>query len=117
MSKCLFHFQTFPEKERRQKIVARLPNITKLNGSPIYEQEREEAERAYIRQFLDEEVKPKRLELDRVQKYSLCSPPQGTPCLTAPSIRSTAQIKETNHNIDIIFAATRPLRDPQGIEL
>ncbi|XP_071175636.1 tubulin-specific chaperone cofactor E-like protein isoform X2 [Mytilus edulis] len=65
--KDLPFIQTLPEKERRQNIVARLPNITKLNGSPVHEQEREEAERAYIRNFLDAESKPQRFyELEEI---------------------------------------------------
>ncbi|XP_076110268.1 tubulin-specific chaperone cofactor E-like protein isoform X1 [Mytilus galloprovincialis] len=65
--KDLPFIQTLPEKERRQNIVSRLPNITKLNGSPVHEQEREEAERAYIRNFLDAESKPQRFyELKKI---------------------------------------------------
>ena len=41
---------------RRQHLVARLPNIRTLNGGdPVSEVEREQAERAFIRAFLDTE--------------------------------------------------------------
>ncbi|XP_052060277.1 tubulin-specific chaperone cofactor E-like protein isoform X2 [Mytilus californianus] len=65
--KDLSFIKKLSEKERRQNIVSRLPNITKLNGSPVHEQEREEAERAFIRNFLDAETKPKRFyELEEI---------------------------------------------------
>ena len=41
-------------------VVAYLPNITRLNGSRVQEQEREDAERSFIRRFLSAEVKPSR---------------------------------------------------------
>ncbi|PIK40436.1 hypothetical protein BSL78_22719 [Apostichopus japonicus] len=50
------------EKESRQLVVARLPHVTKLNNSPISEPEREDAERAFIRKFMDSTEKPKRYE-------------------------------------------------------
>ncbi|KAK7497115.1 hypothetical protein BaRGS_00011645 [Batillaria attramentaria] len=55
------------EKERRQLLVARLPNITRLNGSPVTAEEREDAERAFIRAFMDSDEKPERYhELEEV---------------------------------------------------
>ncbi|XP_060077545.1 tubulin-specific chaperone cofactor E-like protein [Ylistrum balloti] len=52
--------EEYNEKVRRQMIIARLPNITHLNGSPINEVEREDAERAFIRFFMDKENQPRR---------------------------------------------------------
>ncbi|KAJ8034803.1 Tubulin-specific chaperone cofactor E-like protein [Holothuria leucospilota] len=49
-------------KESRQLVIARLPRITKLNNSPIFEAEREDAERHLIRKYMDEPDKPKRYE-------------------------------------------------------
>ena len=47
--------------ERRMLLVARLPNITILNGGDkIPSNEREDAERAFIRFYLNEEEKPTR---------------------------------------------------------
>ena len=47
--------------ERRSLLVARLPNISILNGGDkIPANEREDAERAFIRFYLNEEEKPKR---------------------------------------------------------
>lgn len=46
------------KKERRQQMVARLPNLEKLNGTPISETEREAAERMFIRLYMDSEEKP-----------------------------------------------------------
>ena len=40
--------------------MALLPNITLLNGSPVFVTEREDAERAYIRLYMDDEEKPSR---------------------------------------------------------
>ncbi|XP_078590193.1 tubulin-specific chaperone cofactor E-like protein [Branchiostoma floridae x Branchiostoma japonicum] len=48
------------EKLRRQMVIARLPQIVRLNGSSVSEAEREDAERAFIRHFLDSEEKPER---------------------------------------------------------
>ena len=52
--------QALEEKQRRQQIIARLPNIERLNGSPVLEGEREDAERAFIRLYMDQDVKPNR---------------------------------------------------------
>lgn len=52
--------ENYNEKMRRQMIIARLPNITHLNGSPITMVEREDAERAFIRFFMDRENPPSR---------------------------------------------------------
>ncbi|XP_055866633.1 tubulin-specific chaperone cofactor E-like protein [Biomphalaria glabrata] len=52
--------EAMPEMFRRQRTIALLPNITHLNGSRIGETEREDAERAYIRFFLDKGEKPAR---------------------------------------------------------
>ena len=54
--------QAVEEKLRRQQLVARLPNITRLNGSAVTESERVDAERAFIRLFMDSEEKPDRSE-------------------------------------------------------
>ncbi|CAH1254869.1 TBCEL [Branchiostoma lanceolatum] len=48
------------EKLRRKMVIARMPHIVRLNGSSVSEEEREDAERAFIRHFLDSEVKPER---------------------------------------------------------
>ncbi|KAL3885866.1 hypothetical protein ACJMK2_025897 [Sinanodonta woodiana] len=48
------------EKERRQFIIARLPKLTRLNGSEVTKAEREDAERAFIRHYINIEEKPKR---------------------------------------------------------
>ncbi|KAK3107515.1 hypothetical protein FSP39_016332 [Pinctada imbricata] len=61
------------KKTRRQQIIARLPNIEQLNGSPIPEGEREDAERAFIRQYMDQEERPNRYyELE--EKYGKLDP-------------------------------------------
>merc|ERR1712088_506023 len=47
--------------ERRMLLIARLPNIAILNGGDkIPSNEREDAERAFIRFYLNEDEKPKR---------------------------------------------------------
>ncbi|XP_060596320.1 tubulin-specific chaperone cofactor E-like protein isoform X1 [Ruditapes philippinarum] len=54
-------------KQRRQHFVARLPNIKQLNGSNVTETERDEAERAFIRYFMDSDQKPARFaELEKI---------------------------------------------------
>lgn len=52
----------FLAHERRQLLVALLPNVRKLNGgAPISNTEREDAERAFIRKYIQEEgEKPER---------------------------------------------------------
>ena len=56
----------FTRKEKRMLLVARLPNVTVLNGGDmITKTEREDAERAFIRHFLDT---PEELRLSRWQE-------------------------------------------------
>ncbi|XP_032085011.1 tubulin-specific chaperone cofactor E-like protein isoform X2 [Thamnophis elegans] len=45
--------QSYTNEERRKLVIARLPSITKLNGSVITEGEREDSERFFIRYYLD----------------------------------------------------------------
>ncbi|XP_063993981.1 tubulin-specific chaperone cofactor E-like protein [Diachasmimorpha longicaudata] len=55
----------YTEHERRQLLIARLPNVETLNGGGIISsQEREDAERAFIRYYMD---KP---EADRPERYA-----------------------------------------------
>lgn len=50
----LWESHDYTEHERRQLLVARLPNIEMLNGGGNIEpQEREDAERAFIRYYMD----------------------------------------------------------------
>ncbi|CAB0000895.1 unnamed protein product [Nesidiocoris tenuis] len=59
------HCQGFTKHERRQLLVARLPNIRTLNGGgEISHDDREDAERAFIRHYMD---KP---ESDWPERYS-----------------------------------------------
>jgi hypothetical protein len=53
--------EEYTAHERRMMVIARLPNVLILNGGDkIPDNEREDAERAYIRFYMDEEEKPKR---------------------------------------------------------
>ena len=53
--------EEYTAHERRMMLIARLPNIQILNGGDrIPDNEREDAERAFIRFYLDEDSKPKR---------------------------------------------------------
>lgn len=53
--------EEYTAHERRMMLIARLPNIQILNGGDkIPDNEREDAERAFIRFYMDEEDKPKR---------------------------------------------------------
>ena len=49
------------EAERRQLCIARLGNVSRLNGSPVGYTEKEDAERAFIRYYMDSTTKPTRL--------------------------------------------------------
>lgn len=64
-NKCnIASIQEYTEHERRQLLIARLPNIHTLNGGgAITHEEREDAERAFIRYYMD---KP---ESDRPERY------------------------------------------------
>ena len=54
----------YTEHERRQLLIARLPNVETLNGGGVISsQEREDAERAFIRYYMD---KP---EADRPERW------------------------------------------------
>lgn len=47
-------WQDYTKHERRQLLIARLPNITVLNGGgEISAEEREDSERAFIRYYMD----------------------------------------------------------------
>lgn len=52
---CVKQFpQEYTEHERRQLLIARLPNIQTLNGGGVISyEEREDAERAFIRYYMD----------------------------------------------------------------
>lgn len=57
-------FEEYTEHERRQLLIARLPNIQTLNGGGVISpEEREDAERAFIRYYME---KP---ESDRPERY------------------------------------------------
>lgn len=57
-------FEEYTEHERRQLLIARLPNVQTLNGGgAISPEEREDAERAFIRYYME---KP---ESDRPERY------------------------------------------------
>ncbi|XP_039224421.1 tubulin-specific chaperone cofactor E-like protein isoform X1 [Crotalus tigris] len=45
--------QPYTTEERRKLVIARLPSITKLNGSVIMDGEREDSERFFIRYYID----------------------------------------------------------------
>lgn len=61
----------YTEHERRQLLIARLPNVETLNGGGVISsQEREDAERAFIRYYMDkpEADRPERLVfLDKIR--------------------------------------------------
>ena len=50
----------YSDQEKRQLLIARLPNIEKLNKTKIMEEEREDAERFFIRHHMDDENPPLR---------------------------------------------------------
>lgn len=50
------------DKEKRQHLIARLPNVVKINGTKVGEEEREDAERFFIRCYMDDQNPPKRLQ-------------------------------------------------------
>ena len=57
--------------ERRMMLIARLPNVKILNGGDIIpENEREDAERAFIRYYMDSENKPERYRIN-IKFFSL----------------------------------------------
>ena len=48
--------QQYEEDLRRQLLLAYLPNITRLNGGQVSEGEKEDAERACIRHYMDQSI-------------------------------------------------------------
>ncbi|XP_072049675.1 tubulin-specific chaperone cofactor E-like protein isoform X4 [Amphiura filiformis] len=60
--------ENMQEKERRQLCIARLGNVTRLNGSQVKDTEREDAERAFIRYYMDSATKPERYD-ELIKKY------------------------------------------------
>ena len=72
---CPF-LEEFSRKEKRMMLVARLPNVSVLNGGDmITKTEREDAERAFIRYFLDtpDDIKPSRWQ-ELVDIHGLLDP-------------------------------------------
>uniref|UniRef100_A0A8C7DNV8 Tubulin folding cofactor E like n=1 Tax=Oncorhynchus kisutch TaxID=8019 RepID=A0A8C7DNV8_ONCKI len=67
--------QPYTNKERRSLTVAQLPSVSVLNGSVVTEGEREDAERFFIRHYLDlpEETLPHRYHV-LVSKYGRLAP-------------------------------------------
>ncbi|XP_046552821.1 tubulin-specific chaperone cofactor E-like protein [Haliotis rubra] len=55
-------FEGIPDKKRRQLMIARTPNVVYLNGSIVPAQEREDAERAFVRHYMDGDNKPTRYD-------------------------------------------------------
>ena len=47
-------------EETRQLLLARLPNIAKINGARVNDKEREDAERFFIRHHMDDDCPPQR---------------------------------------------------------
>ncbi|RUS78848.1 hypothetical protein EGW08_013390 [Elysia chlorotica] len=65
--------EALPKDRRFQHTVALLPKITTLNGSKVTETEREDAERAFLRKYMDADIKPARYyELE--DKYGRLDP-------------------------------------------
>ncbi|XP_001624774.2 tubulin-specific chaperone cofactor E-like protein [Nematostella vectensis] len=62
--------ENYSDKEQRQLLIARLPNITKLNGTKVDEEEREDAERFFIRHHMDDTNPPQRYR-DLVQQHGV----------------------------------------------
>ena len=56
--------QGYTEDVRRQLLLGYLPNVSRLNGGSVKEGEKEDAERAFIRYYMDkaEEERPPRWE-------------------------------------------------------
>lgn len=56
--------EQYSDQHKRKLLVARLPNIKKLNKTGVTDEEREDAERFFIRHLMDDESPPSRyLEL------------------------------------------------------
>ena len=60
----VLNVEDIEEKLRRKLTIARLPNVDRLNGSCISSEERESANRAFVRHYADAESKPSRLVND-----------------------------------------------------
>ena len=60
----------YSDQEKRQLLIARLPNIKKLNKTGVTECEREDAERFFIRHHMDDERPPSRY-LELVNTYGV----------------------------------------------
>ncbi|XP_077985883.1 tubulin-specific chaperone cofactor E-like protein [Glandiceps talaboti] len=65
----------YPEKERRSLVIGRLPGALRLNGSRISETERQDAERMFIRYYMDKDPteQPQRYH-DLIQVYGKLDP-------------------------------------------
>ncbi|XP_038937344.1 tubulin-specific chaperone cofactor E-like protein isoform X2 [Rattus norvegicus] len=84
--------QPYTTEERRKLVVARLPSVSKLNGSVVTDGEREDSERFFIRYYVDvpQEEVPFRIRAPRIIPLL-----QGQPGLQGVFQDSQAYIKRT----------------------
>ena len=57
---CALCKKNVEEKLRRKLTIARLPNVERLNGSRVSTDERDVANRVFIRHYVNAETKPSR---------------------------------------------------------
>ncbi|CAL1536408.1 unnamed protein product [Lymnaea stagnalis] len=104
----------FTEMFRRQHTIALLPNITNLNGSRIGDSEREDAERAYIRLFLDKEDKPQRYH-ELVQMHGRVDPLAKVELKPQRFIKLKIRIENANQELikleEMSIDVTQTIRD------
>ncbi|XP_052804256.1 tubulin-specific chaperone cofactor E-like protein [Mya arenaria] len=87
-------------KARRQQLIARLPNIDMLNGSKVTAMEKEDAERAFIRIFMDSENQPARYrELEAV--YGKLDPLVDVDLSVSDSVRLLVKFEDKAEYMDI----------------
>lgn len=85
----------YDKEEFRRLLVARLPTINVLNGTPVSEEERENAERHFIRKYLGSQKQPMRY-FELVTKHGVLAPLANVH-MNAVAKRATVLMHITGH--------------------
>lgn len=111
----------------RQLFISRLPNVKKLNGSDIDENEREDAERFFIRHYMDSDSPPARYDelverhgqIDRLAEVDMSVKDYAQVTLFLDEVEQTKMVVDLSNTIrefKRILAKKLDL-DPKGFRL
>ncbi|XP_038065672.1 tubulin-specific chaperone cofactor E-like protein isoform X2 [Patiria miniata] len=98
--------EAYGEKERHQLMIARLTRrVTRLNGSRIGDTEREQAERAFIRHYMNREDKPKRYH-ELIETYGNLNPLANVDLRPKTHVKCLVRFEDTSQEVNISVKQT-----------